>query len=62
MKKKITENGNRNVSTMGGLDLTSNRMLIKLSNYFKVGASSTSGQTNRSIRFYTIVPLLNGLN
>lgn len=57
-----TENGNRNVTGPAGLDLTSNRMLIKLSSHFKLGASSTSGQTNRSIRIYTIVPLYNGLN
>lgn len=57
-----TENGNTNMRGLGGLDLTSNRMLIKLSNLFKVGTSSTSGQTNRSIRIYTVVPLYNGLN
>ena len=56
-----TESGNRNVTAVGGLDLTSN-MLINLSGFFKVGTSSTSGQTNRSIRIYTIVPLYNGLN
>lgn len=57
-----TENGNKNKTAPCGLDLTSNRMLIKLSSLFKAGISSTSGQTNRSIRIYTIVPLYNGLN
>lgn len=56
-----TENGNKNRTVPSGLDLTSN-MLINLSSLFKVGTSSTSGQTNRSIRIYTIVPLYNGLN
>lgn len=57
-----TENGNRNVSTITGLDLTSNNILFRLSSLFKVGTSSTSGQTNRSIRIYCVVPLYNGLN
>lgn len=57
-----TENGNRNKTDPNGLDLTSNNLLIKLSDLFKLGTSSTSGQTNRSIRIYTIVPLYNGLN
>lgn len=57
-----TENGNRNVSAIGGCDFSGNNMLVRLSSYFKLGTSSTSGQTNRSIRVYTIVPLYNGLN
>lgn len=57
-----TESGNKNVSGVSGLDLSGNNILIKLSDYFKLGTSSTSGQTNRSIRNYTVVPLYNGLN
>lgn len=57
-----TESGNKNVSAVAGLDLTSNNMLFKLSSLFKIGTSSTTGQTNRSIRIYAVVPLYNGLN
>lgn len=57
-----TENGNTNRTGPAGLDLTSNNMLFKLSTLFKLGTSSSSGQTNRSIRIYTVVPLYNGLN
>ena len=57
-----TESGNRNVSPVGGCDFTGNNILVRLSPYFKLGTSSTSGQTNRSIRIYSVVPLYNGLN
>lgn len=57
-----TENGNRNVSPVSGCDFTGNNILVRLSSYFKLGTSSTSGQTNRSIRIYSVVPLYNGLN
>ena len=57
-----TESGNRITSTSNGLDLSANNMSIKCSAFFKLGTSSTSGQTNRSYRFFTVVPLFNGLN
>lgn len=57
-----TENGNRNVSDVGGCDFSGNNILVRLSGYFKLGTSSTSGQTNRSLRIYAVVPLYNGLN
>lgn len=57
-----TENGNRNVSAVSGCDFSGTNVLVRLSSYFKVGTSSTSGQTNRSIRIYSVVPLYNGLN
>lgn len=57
-----TENGNRNVSAPAGLDLSANNIYVNFSGFFKPGTSSTTGQTNRSYRIYSIVPLYNGLN
>lgn len=57
-----TENGNRKVSDVSGCDFSGNNMLVRLSSYFKLGTSSTSGQTKRSLRVYSVVPLYNGLN
>lgn len=57
-----TESGNRKVSGVSGCDFSGNNILVRLSSYFKLGNSSTSGQTNRSIKVYSVVPLYNGLN
>ena len=57
-----TESGNTNRTVPGALDLHANNIYVKATSFFKLGTSSTSGQTNRSYRIYTIVPLYNGLN
>ncbi len=57
-----TESGNRITTPSNGLDLHANNMSVNASALFKLGTSSTSGQTNRSYKFFTVVPLFNGLN
>lgn len=57
-----TESGNRIATPSNGLDLSANNIYVNLGRIFKPGASSTSGQTNRVIRLFTVVPLINGLN
>lgn len=57
-----TEDGKRNSSTPVGLELSGNNIRVTPSAFFKTGSSSTSGQTNRGLRIFTVVPLFNGLN
>lgn len=57
-----TEGGKRNSTTSVGLELVANNIHLTPSTFFKLGSSSTSEQTNRGLRIFTVVPLFNGLN
>lgn len=57
-----TEDGKRNSTASVGFEIIANNLRITPSAFFKLGSSSTSGQTNRGLRIFTVVPLFNGLN
>lgn len=57
-----TESGNGKASATTGFDLNANNLYITLKNKLNPGNSTTSGQSNRKLNFFTVIPLYNGLN
>lgn len=56
------EGGTSKNSATTGFDLNANNMYITLKNKLIPGNSTTSGQSNRKLNFFTVIPLYNGLN
>ena len=56
------ESGSPKISATTGFDINANNIYINLNNKLKPGNSSTSGQSNRKLSFFTTIPLYNGLN
>lgn len=57
-----TESGVRKTSSATGYDINGNNISINLKNKLNSGNSTTSGQSGRNLDFFTVIPLLNGLN
>lgn len=57
-----TESGTSNQSGTSGFDINANNIYIRINNKLKAGNSTSSGQSNRKLNFFTVIPLYNGLN
>nr|DAX14224.1 MAG TPA: hypothetical protein [Caudoviricetes sp.] len=62
MYASYTESGTSNQSGTSGFDINANNIYIRLNSKLKVGNSTSSGQSNRKLNFFTVIPLYNGLN
>lgn len=62
MYASYTESGTSNQSGTSGFDINANNIYIRINNKLKVGNSTNSGQSNRRLNFFTVIPLYNGLN
>lgn len=57
-----TESGVRKQSGTSGFDINANNIYINIKNKLSAGDSTSSGQSNRKLSFFTVIPLYNGLN